>query len=105
MTVFFTLVLSLFNTVFRGYLIKTFWAWFIMTIFTTLPSIGLLAGIGLSLFLSSITAWRSMTIGEWEDVKGISAEDSSNLQLINGVFLAFALAVTLGVGWVVHHYM
>lgn len=96
-----TLILAGAQIVLRSVLIKTFWAWFIMTQFTGLPSISYVGAIGLSLFVGAMTPHKSITKRDWEDSK----EDHSEMQLLNAVFYVVGCLICLGIGWVVHSLM
>lgn len=102
MVYIFTIALSIFNTVFRGYLIKTFWGWFIMSQFPNLPSISVLAAIGLSCFVGAISPWRTPSPKEME---GMDADDRIKYHCATSVGMTLAIALSLGIGWVVHALM
>jgi hypothetical protein len=98
----FSFVLGIFNTVFRGFLIKTFWAWFIMTTFTSAPTLSVAAAIGLSCFVGAVSPWRTLTARDLDDT---DRDDRGKLNLINGLAVTVAIVLSLGVGWVVHALM
>lgn len=100
-----SIVWSLFNTVLRGYLIKVFWAWFIVTQFPSLPTISILPALGFSFFVSAVSPWKSMTAKDWEEAQDQSAEDRLKLGLVNSGVYTLAVGISLGMGWVVHHFM
>ncbi len=100
-----SIIWSLFNTVLRGYLIKTFWAWFVITQFPSLPAISILPALGFSFFVSSLAPWKSLTAKDWEAQQSQSADDRLQLGLINCGVYTLAIGISLGMGWVVHHFM
>jgi hypothetical protein len=103
MSSLFTLVLALFNTVFRGFLIKTYWAWFVLTQFPTLPKLSILTAIGLSYMISIIYSGRSFTAWDLEhhqeEYKGYS------ITLLNQAGMVAALLVSWLGAWIVHSLM
>lgn len=98
------IVWSILNTVLRGYLIKTFWAWFIVTQFPGLPKITILPALGFSFFVGAMTPSRSLTARDLEDNK-MDADDRLALSLVNAGLLTLGTLLTLGAGWVLHHFM
>lgn len=100
-----TFVWGIFNAVFRGYLIKTFWTWFVVSQFPHLPLIEILPAIGLSYFVSIVSPWKALTIHEFEELKAQEKIDKTSLNLINAGSFTVALLLSWGMGWVVHHFM
>jgi hypothetical protein len=96
-------VLSLFNVVFRGYLVKTFWGWFVLSQFPMLPKISTLAAIGFIYFVSCVSNWRQITARDLTDSS--SEYKGFSIMLINQVLITVTIVVSLGVGWVVHAFM
>lgn len=96
----FTLVLSIFNTVFRGYLIKTFWAWFILSQFPNLPTLSVVGGIGLSYFIGVVTPPKHYTATDLDEMK----DSEGSVALINGAIQFLGILISLGCGWVLHHF-
>ena len=96
-----TLVLGIINTIFRGYLIKTFWAWFVMTQFHNLPSLSILGAIGLSCFVGIMTPWRGLTGEE----KAMDSDERAALNLLNAGIYTLAMFISWGVGAIIHWMM
>lgn len=96
------LVLSIWNTVFRGYVIKTFWFWFLMPLFPALPHLAILPAIGLSYLVGAFTPWKGLTQKEWEEVRSSNSAERTTLGLFNGLIYTVALALTLLGGYIVH---
>lgn len=97
---FFTFVLSIFNTVFRGYLIKTFWGWFVLSQFPNLPHISVVGAIGLSWVVSAFAPMKHFTASDLESYK----DSDGSVRLINGAIHFIAILFSLGSGWVLHHF-
>lgn len=100
-----SLVWSIFNTVLRGYLIKTFWVWFILTQFPSLPHISTIAAIGFSFFVSALAPLRSPSAREIDDFKNRNSEDGRMTNLFIQIGFTIGTLITLFSGWVVHHFM
>jgi hypothetical protein len=96
-----SLVLGIINTIFRGYLIKTFWAWFILSQFQGLPSLSILGAIGLSCFVGIMTPWRGLTGEE----KHMDSDERSALTLLNSAIYTLAMLISWGVAAIVHAMM
>lgn len=106
MVYLFSIVLSLFNTIFRGYLIATFWAWFVMSQFVGLPALTVITAIGLSCFVGIMTPIKSLTSREYKDLKdNHSTDDQGVLNLVNNGIHVFGLLISWGVGAIVHAFM
>lgn len=96
-----SLILGIVNTIFRGYLIKTFWAWFIMSQFQGLPPLSILGAIGLSCFVGIMTPWRGLTGEE----KEMDKDDRAALHLLNACIYTVAMLISWGVGAIIHAMM
>jgi hypothetical protein len=96
-----SLVLGIVNTIFRGYLIKTFWAWFVLTQFQGLPSLTILGAIGLSCFVGIMTPWRGLTGEE----KQMDSDDRAALHLLNSAIYTIAMLISWGIGAIIHWMM
>lgn len=101
----FNFVLSIFNTVCKGFLVKTFWGWFILTQFPSLPQISIMPAIGFCMFVSAISPWRTVTAKEIDEMSELSADKRTMISFLNGFFTFVAIVIMLGMGWVVHHFM
>ncbi len=102
MASFLSLVLTFVNTIFRGFLIKVFWGWFVVSQFHSLPEISLLPAIGFSMFVGAIAPWKTLTQRDLDDAE---AGDRTALSLLNGGLYFAAIVISLGVGWVIHALM
>jgi hypothetical protein len=100
-----SLVWSILNTVLRGYLIKTFWAWFIISQFPQLPTISILPAIGFSFFVGALTPFRAPSPGEIRDYKDQDPDEKR----LTGLFIqggyTLGILMSLAGGWIVHHFM
>jgi len=96
---------SIMNTVLRGFLIKTFWAWFVLAVFPQLPALQVLPAIGLSFFVSVMAPWKTMTAQDWEEARSQDSDERVRIGLINAGVYTLAIAISLGSGWVVHYLM
>jgi len=100
-----TFVWSILNTVLRGFLVKTFWVWFVLSQFPSLPHINIYAAIGFSLVVGALAPLRSPSA---TDIVNFGDQDKEERKLV-GLFtqLGFTLGFFLswGMGWVVHHFI
>lgn len=99
------LVLAIWNTVFRGFLIKTFWVWFLLPLFPNLPALHILPAIGLSYLVSAFTPWKSLTQKDLDDLKDTSNHERTTLTFINGIVYTLAISLVLLGGYIVHCFM
>lgn len=102
---FFAICLSIFNVVYKGFIMKTFWAWFVLTTFPHLPRIETVAAIGLALFINAASPWKSTST---KDIEGYMAVKDSKftpyIGLINSAGHFAGASLLLGVGWLFHHF-
>ena len=99
----FSMVFGLFNTIFRGWVIKTFWAWFMLTQFNGLPSITTMGGVGLSFMISILTPLKIMKAAE---LAHANEEDmSAGVLVTNNIVHLVAIILILGTGWIAHKFM
>lgn len=99
MTTFFAFCVAVFNSVFRGFVIKVFWKWFVLTKFPNLPVLETIEAIGLVYFVSSFRSLSLPSISEIDDNKELSKE----AKLIAKQLLATVLILfTFVGGWIVH---
>lgn len=110
---FFALCFSVFNIFYKGFLIKTFWAWFILTQFHSLPRIETAPAIGLALFFQSLSAWKYISSKEMEayveikDGKLAALEPSvfaPYIGIINSAGHFIGTSLLFGLGWILHHF-
>jgi hypothetical protein len=99
------IVWSVFNTVLRGVLIKTFWAWFLVSQFPQLPLISVVPAIGFSCMIAALTPYKSITAAEWEMYKESAKGDSLSMGLLNNGIQTVGTALLLLSGWITHHFM
>jgi hypothetical protein len=100
------LVLSIWNTILRGLVLKIFWAWFIVSQFEVVPPISVLGAIGLSYLVALFATPKLATQEEWDRVlEGKAKPTNQALALFNGFTYSLGLVVFLGVGWVIHYFM
>lgn len=99
------LFLSGLQLVCRSILIKTFWAWFILTQFQGLPTIGYVGAIGFSMFVAAMTPFRSATMKEWDERLDGDSGDQVKLSILNSAAYILGSLIVLGVGWIVHQCM
>lgn len=88
------IVLAIFGTISRGFVIMKLWGWFMVTTFA-LPTLGLIQAMGVSLVVGLLTAEFSniKTDEEWADVIGRS------------IMLIFVYAIVLLEGWIYLQFM
>lgn len=100
-----TFVWGILNLVLRGFLVKTFWAWFVLTQFPSLPKLEVLPAIGLVYFVSVMVPWKQVTMKDWEELRARSDEDKKLVNIINAGAQTLGTLLALGAGWIVHHFM
>lgn len=100
MKTFFALCVSIFNLVFRGFVIKVFWKWFVLTKFSNLPVLETIEAIGLVYFISSFRLNGNLfSVSEIDDNKELSKEDKLVArQVLITVLILFAFVS----GWIIH---
>lgn len=96
------LVVMATNTVMQGFLIKTFWSWFVVTQFEHLPQCSLLVAIGFAMFVKVIVPLSFMTERELAEIK---EGDFPETLKQNALFSIGGSILTLGVGWLIHYLM
>lgn len=100
----FSIVFSIFTALLKAFVIKTFWAWFVISQFPNMPHISMLAAFGFVYLVSVFTPIAGFTAESWEKNlnKTESPGEAFKITMINTVVLAFTLMITLGCGWVIH---
>lgn len=96
-----SLILSTLTTILRGWLIKVFWGWFVLTQFHGLPDISIAGAIGLSLVVAVLSPWRNLTRAELDE----SSDDAVARGIVSSLLYGLGCLITLGVGWIVHSCM
>lgn len=96
------LVLSIWNVVFRGFLIKTFWVWFLLPLFPNLPTLTILPAIGLSYLVGSFTPWKGITQKEMDEFSTSTSDSRALLTFVNGLLYSVGIAFCLLGGYIVH---
>ncbi len=62
----FNLVLTVFKTVYRSWIFQTFWGWFVLLVFPSLPALPILATIGFFYMLSLCHNQTPLTRAEYD---------------------------------------
>lgn len=88
------LLLTIVGILLGGFIISTFWGWFIQPTFPTLPLLTVGQGIGLSVFISFLLRGLART----SDIK----ETGFWVQMVTHIV---GLLVSLLFGWIVHLFM
>lgn len=102
MILLFTICLNVFNFIFRAFIIKVFWKWFVLTKFPTLPTLETLDAMGLVYFVSIFRSYSEATMSKIDKNESLSTED----KLCAKAFIStIALAFTFFGGWVVHSFI
>lgn len=102
---FFSLIMTLVNTVMRGLLIKIFWAWFIVSQFPNLPTIHVVPAIGFSMFVGAISPWKTLSAKDFREASNTDDGERNLATVLNAGLYFLAIVISLGVGWVVHSLM
>jgi hypothetical protein len=101
------ITLGLLNLAYRGFVIKTFWAWFILTQFSGLPRLTTLSAIGILTTVGTFRMIKSLSQKEIDDFTvGLSTpkdtKDKVKLGITNGALLTAGLTMMLGAGYLLH---
>ncbi|CAB4196780.1 hypothetical protein UFOVP1290_300 [uncultured Caudovirales phage] len=94
-------VFAIFNMVLRGVIIKTYWSWFLIPVFNTMPHISTLQAIGFSFLVSIFYPVKSLSQRDMDEAKN----SSSSLAIINGVIYTLIMLASLLVAWIFHSIM
>ena len=76
-------------TIWRGFVIKMLWGWFVVTTFVGAPELSIPAAIGLAMMVRFMEPNRKSDKGFWEDI----------------AWNTLGAGLTLGVGFIVHSFM
>ena len=99
------LVLGIVSVLFRGFVIKTYWAWFLITQFPSLPTLTLMGAVGLSFCVGILSPMKSFSQKEWDELRASDSEDRTKLSLINtGLHIVGCGFALLG-GYIWHLFM
>ena len=100
----FGLVLGTLTLMLRALVLKKLWMWFIIPQFGLSPlTYG--TAMGLSLFVSILTVWKSFSIGEIKEMRGIEDKDHIDFLLTNSLVQAGVLLYIWGFSWLIHSFM
>ena len=98
----FNLALAIWNTVFRGLIIKIFWAWFVITLIPTLPALTVVTAIGLCYIVGAFKTLPALTREQLDKIKSgegyTNTNDNASLGIWNGVIHSVSLLAVLGGG-------
>tara|TARA_B110000503_G_C7006878_1_gene353996 strand:+ start:530 stop:838 length:309 start_codon:yes stop_codon:yes gene_type:complete len=102
MAIFFAVCVSVFNLFFRGFVVKFFWKWFILTKFPNLPVLETIEAVGLVSFVSALGVFNSHSFSEIDKDEDLSKEAKI---IYKPLAITFVIAITFFIGWVVHSLM
>lgn len=102
MAIFFAFCVSVFNLIFRGFVVKFFWKWFILTKFPNLPVLETIEAVGLVYFISALGVFNSQSLSEIDKDKELSKEAKI---ISKPLTITLVIAITFFSGWVVHSFM
>jgi hypothetical protein len=97
--------LSVVSVLFRGFVIKTYWAWFIITLFPSLPTLTLMGAVGLSFCVGIMAPMKSLSQEEWDELRASDSEDRTKLSLLNTGLHIFGCGMALLGGYIWHLFM
>lgn len=89
---------------YRGWIIKIFWAWFVLPVFTSLPTLSTMQAIGISFMVSILSLLQSVSKKELQEFQDES-DDYTDFQLLTLLIKALGLSLALLSGWIWHHFM
>jgi len=98
-------VWSILNTVIRGYVLTTFWTWFVLTLFPQAPQLAILPAIGLVYLVGLLAPVKLATTEDLRRSREESDSEKKLLGVINSAGYTLAMALTWASGWVIHHFM
>lgn len=87
----------------RGLIIMTFWSWFILSQFNTLPRLSLVASIGLSMFVAVIFPTKIASSAQITDQKYL--DQIWDRMIYSSMAGLMGAPFTLFFGWIVHYLM
>lgn len=97
------LMLFVWNTVFRGLIVKIFWGWFVLPLFPALPTLTVVSAIGLVYMVSALYHIKGLTKEELDKSRaGKLVEEQKELATWNGVCVSVVLGLLLLCGYIVH---
>ena len=100
----FGLILGTLTLMLRAVVMKKLWLWFIIPQFGLSPlTYG--TAMGLSMFVSILTAWRSSSLAEIKDMRASDNKDHFDFILTNGLVHVGVLLFIWGFSWLIHSFM
>jgi len=97
-----SLVISVGNIFLRGHVIKTFWTWFILTLFPGLPALTVMGAIGLSMMLGIFHAVRIDREDLQKYLDGDRPEWHPAMSTLMASLHTLSLLVMWFMGWLIH---
>jgi hypothetical protein len=87
---------------FRAFAIKKLWLWFVIPTCMNINPITIGMAMGLSLLVSILQNWRSLTKEEMDNMKGYKQSDLFFVLFVNSMVQVVMIAFALGFGWFIH---
>ena len=98
-------VWSLLNTVIRGYVVKSFWTWFLIPLFPDVPQLEILPAIGLIYLVGLFVPVKSVTTDDLKRTREETESEKKTVAMVNAAGYTVAMAFTWGTGWLIHYFM
>lgn len=116
----FNLVLTVFKTVYRSWIFQTFWGWFVLLVFPSLPALPILATIGFFYMLGlchkltpltraeydkMVAAWKKSSPKTTAEIIATKLEQRTSLlhAITDNCMALFIYTASLSGGYVVHY--
>lgn len=98
-------VWSILNTVIRGFVVKTFWTWFLIPLFPNVPQLEILPAIGLVYLVSLFAPVKLATTEDLKRSREETEGEKKTVGIINAAGYTLTMVLTWFTGWLIHYFM
>lgn len=92
------------NAIFRGYVLKVMWSWFIMSQFPSMPNISVVGAIGISCILE-LFQLQGMSFTEYKQIEEHDSDEFTMWHFKRSYYGVIATFISWGAGAIIHHFM
>lgn len=92
------------NAIYRGFVLKLMWGWFILSQFPSMPNISIAGALGISAVLE-LLQYQGLSFTEYKQLEENDSDDFTLWTWKRSYMGTLYISICLGIAAVIHHFM